>query len=69
MRYVLNLGNRKLHDCRKADGRCKLKLINESNKMEFDSIEEAISYMPKGNHTIKFCTFCMKQTQIKENIK
>jgi len=60
MAYILNIERRKIHNSCKADGRCRLNLMKESNMKSFESLEEAVNFLPKGKKTVEFCTFCMR---------
>lgn len=59
MAYILNLNSRTLHDKKSVDKRCRLNLIRDEHKKEFDNIDEALTYLPKGNKPTKKCTFCI----------
>ncbi len=61
MRYVLNISTRKLHDTQCSDGRCKLDSIKDTNRKEFETLDEANTYLPVGNKTIDYCGICMKK--------
>lgn len=58
MAYLLNINARTVHNEELADGRCKLKLIKAENKMRFDDLESALTYLPKGKKPTKKCSFC-----------
>jgi len=58
MQYLLNINSGTIHDCMKADGRCKIKSIRQENKKYFDALEEAMEYPDKENRIGKKCSFC-----------
>ena len=57
MGYVLNSSSRTVHDIDSKDGRCRLSSIDEENRFEFESLEEALSYLP---HT-QPCRYCIHE--------
>ena len=59
MPYILNLSSRTVHDSNSLDGRCKLNYISSGNRLEFDSFQEAMSYLPNGKKATRPCTFCL----------
>ena len=59
MRYLLNINGRTVHNANSKGKRCKIHLIAEENKAYFDSFQEAMNYLPKGNKPTKACTFCL----------
>ena len=59
MKYLLSLGGRTVHRADSTDGRCKIKLISDENRMMFDSFSEAMNYMPPGKKITKPCSFCL----------
>ena len=58
MKYLLNLTSRTIHNACSVDGRCKIDLIRDENKKEFDLLEEAMNYLPEGDKPTKCCAFC-----------
>lgn len=67
LRYLLNINSRTVHDLQHADGRCRLKLIAEENAVRFNTVEEAMRYLPKGRKECKKCTFCFGPKRDKNN--
>lgn len=59
MKYILSLGGRTIHKADSTDGRCKIKLISDDNKITFDSFQAAMNYLPKGKKNTKPCSFCL----------
>lgn len=57
--YLLNLSTRTVHDAESKDGRCRLALIQEGNKKVFDTLAEAMSFLPPGKKIAKPCAFCL----------
>ena len=55
MGYVLNSNSRTVHDLDSSDRRCRLSQIQEENRFEFDTLEEAMEYLP---HTA-CCPYCI----------
>ena len=55
MGYVLNSNSRTVHDLDSTDGRCRLSLIQEENRFEFETLEEALNYLP---NTMR-CRYCL----------
>lgn len=50
-RFVGNIGTKTLHALGYADGRCRINQIRAERKVEFATLEEALSY-PKGQSPI-----------------
>lgn len=59
MGYVLNSNSRTVHDQDSADGRCRLAMIQEENRFEFDTLEEALNYLP---NTVR-CRYCIRDEE------
>ena len=59
MRYLLNVNSRTIHNADSRDGRCRLNLLKDENKMQFPSFEEAMHCLPGGNKPTKPCVFCL----------
>ena len=59
MEYLLNINSRKIHNLRSADKRCRIHLMQASNKLIFDSYDDAKNYLPKGNKSACPCAFCL----------
>ena len=59
MKYLLNLHTKTIHDANSKDGRCKLKLIGEDNKMIFTDYNSAASFLPSNKKIAKPCPFCL----------
>jgi hypothetical protein len=59
MPFILNLSSRTVHDANSTDGRCKLHIISDGNKMEFDSFQDALNYLPSGKKATRPCAFCL----------
>ena len=57
MGYVLNSNSRTVHDLKSADGRCRLAKIKEENRFEFETLEEALDYLPN----VVRCRYCIKE--------
>ncbi len=60
-RYVLNVNSKTVHDTRNCDGRCRLNLMREENKIYFDTLEEALSYLKTEKCIVKKCSFCIEK--------
>ena len=59
MKYLLNISSRTVHRADSRDGRCKLKLLRDENKVLFHSYEDAVSFLPQGRKPTKPCAFCL----------
>lgn len=59
MKYLLNANSRTIHNAWSTNGRCKIALIQDSNRVYFDSFKEAMAYLPKGKKNPAPCTFCL----------
>lgn len=61
-KYLLNLNSKRIHLVGSNDGRCKLKLIREDNKLYFDNLNDAKNY-PTPEHPIAkgCCVFCIHE--------
>ena len=46
MGYVLNSSSRTVHDLETTDKRCRLSQIKEENRFEFETLAEALDYLP-----------------------
>lgn len=59
MKYLLNVSSRTIHDAASTNGRCKIGLMREDNKIIFDTYQEAKSYLPAGRKISGPCSFCL----------
>ncbi|MBQ2895731.1 MAG: hypothetical protein IJE26_03375 [Oscillospiraceae bacterium] len=59
MGYVLNSNSRTVHDADSRDGRCRLSLIREENRFEFETLEEAMEYLPNAVR----CPYCIHKEE------
>ena len=59
MKYLLNLSSRTIHDATSTNGRCKIGLMHEENKMIFGTYQEAKDYLPTGRKNTAPCSFCL----------
>lgn len=57
MGYVLNSNSRTVHDLDSLDGRCRLSQIQEENRFEFETLEEALEYLPN----VVRCRYCIHE--------
>lgn len=57
MGFVLNTNSRTVHDQESKDGRCRLSQIREENRFEFESLEEALAYLPNA----VCCRYCIHE--------
>lgn len=55
MGYVLNSNSRIVHDLDSLDGRSRLSQIQEENRFEFETLEEALEYLPN----VVRCRYCI----------
>lgn len=62
-RYILNTNSKRIHDLKYADGRCKIDDMNESYKISFDSLDDALNYPDKDNPLARQCTICIKNKE------
>ena len=59
-KYVVNTNSAKVHLSSSKDGRCKLALVDESNRQYYDSLEEAMKFPNEEKPKATLCTFCLK---------
>jgi hypothetical protein len=59
MRFLLNINSRTIHDAASTNGRCKIGLIRDENKLIFDTYMEAKEYLPAGRKSPAPCSFCL----------
>lgn len=59
-KYLLNTNSKKIHLSNSKDGRCKIKDMRKEYIIDFDTLEEAISYPTPANHLGRKCSFCLK---------
>lgn len=57
--FVGNIGTKRLHSVRFADGRCKLNSIKPENKVEFDTLEEGFHYPSPERKILIPCAICI----------
>lgn len=57
--FLLNIGSRTIHCAESEDGRCKLQLIKECNRIMFETYGEAKNYFPRGGKEATPCSFCL----------
>lgn len=57
MGYVLNSSSRTVHDLETTDKRCRLSQIKEENRFEFETLAEALDYLP---NTVR-CRYCINE--------
>jgi len=57
MGYVLNSNSRTVHDLDSLDGRCRLSQLKEENRFEFETLEEALEYLPNAVR----CRYCIQE--------
>ena len=57
--YLLNVNSRTIHNAASTDGRCKIKQIQDCNKMLFVSYLDAKNYLPRGKKITGPCSFCL----------
>lgn len=58
-KFILNSNAKRIHSLEYADGRCKLKEIDEVHARFFYTPEEALAFPGVGRSRIKECSFCM----------
>lgn len=58
-KFILNSNAKRLHSMEYADGRCKLKEIDEVHARYFYTPEEALTFPGLGKSKVKECSFCM----------
>lgn len=61
--FVGNIGTKRLHSVRFADGRCKLNSIKPENKVEFDTLEEGFHYPSPERRVLIPCAVCIPKYQ------
>lgn len=61
MPFLLNAHTRTIQDAASTDGRCKIGLIREENRLVFNTYQEAKEYLPEGKKTSAPCTFLFRQ--------
>lgn len=59
MKYLLNINSRTIHNAASMNGRCKISLMREENKLVFCTYQEAKDYLPKGKKIPAPCAFCL----------
>ena len=59
MAFLLNISSRTIHNAASTDGRCRIALMHESNKMIFPTYQEAKDYLPPGKKVSGPCSFCL----------
>ena len=59
MEYLLNINSRTIHDANSTNGRCKIKLMSEENKLIFNDYGKAKNYLPNGKKKAAPCAFCL----------
>ena len=61
MHFVGNRSSKRLHIQELADGRCKMNLMREEYRIDFDNLDQALSY-PEGKPPIFHrCAFCFSK--------
>lgn len=67
--YLLNTNSKRIHLSNSSDGRCRISLMRDENKVYFDKLEEALTYpsaeKPRGEPSA-FCLKSAKQTKSEE---
>lgn len=66
--YLLNINSRTIHDAYSTNGRCKIGMIREENKMLFTSYWIARRFLPDGRKATGPCSFCLG-THYEEELK
>lgn len=61
--FVGNIGTKRLHSVRFADGRCKLNSIKPENKVGFDTLEEGFHYPSPERRVLIPCAVCIPKYQ------
>jgi len=61
MTYILNARSKTVHRADSTHRRCSLQQLDPENAMEFDSLEEALSYFPGAR--VKLCPFCLNTSR------
>jgi len=59
MGYVLNSNSRTVHKLDSKDGRCRLCKIQEENRFEFETLEDALDYLPNSVP----CRYCIPEEE------
>jgi len=59
-RYLVNTNTKKIHDILNRTPRCKLDLMQQSNAVFFDVLEDALNYPNKITPKTEKCRFCLK---------
>lgn len=68
-KYIGNIKTKRLHIPEFSDGRCHLADIRLEQKVEFNSLEEALNY-PDKDHAIFFkCGVCFPNMERQKNFK
>ncbi len=57
--YLLNINSRTIHDASSTNGRCKIGMIREENRMLFTSYWVARHFLPDGKKVTTPCAFCL----------
>lgn len=61
--FLGNIGGRKLHSVKFADGRCKLNSIKQESIIEFDTLEEGLNYPTPDRRVLTPCAICIPKYQ------
>ena len=57
-KFIGNTGTKTLHALGYTDGRCRIGQIRIERKVEFETLEEALSYPDKENPIFHKCGVC-----------
>ena len=66
-KFIGNRKNKTLHAVGFLDGRCHIDQIREENKIEFDSLEEALKYPKEGESIFHKCGVCFLKMEKARN--
>ena len=61
--FIGNIGSKRLHSVKFADGRCKLGSIKQENKVGFDTLEEGLNYPAPDRRVLIPCAICIPKYQ------
>ena len=65
MSYILSISTRTVHSSLSTDNRCKV--LKAENKKMFNTLEDALSDMPRGDKPTKKCAICEKKGLFAQN--